>query len=67
MYVCICKKVTDRQVREAVTKQGARNLRSLCKQLDACNQCGKCVPEIHQILKDSLAERQLPRQRDIAA
>ena len=42
MYVCVCKAVTDRQIREAVF-DGARTLRDLRKQLGVASECGRCA------------------------
>jgi bacterioferritin-associated ferredoxin len=54
MYICICKNVTDGQIRKAVREKGVHNLRGLRKELGACDQCGKCAPEARQIIKDCL-------------
>lgn len=56
MYVCICKKVTDGQIRQAVAEQRVRNLRTLRKELGGCDQCGKCAVDAKQIIQDSLNE-----------
>lgn len=56
MYVCICKKVTDRQIRQAVTEQRVHNLRTLRRELGGCDQCGKCAPDAKQIIRDTLDE-----------
>jgi bacterioferritin-associated ferredoxin len=54
MYICICKRVTDGQIRKAVEEQGVRNLRTLRRELGACDQCGKCAPDAKQIINDCL-------------
>ena len=41
MYVCICKAVTDSQIREAVAK-GATRFGQVRKELGLASQCGKC-------------------------
>ena len=56
MYVCICKRVTDGQIRQAVAEQRVRNLRTLRRELGGCDQCGKCAPDAKQIIRDSLDE-----------
>lgn len=43
MYVCVCRAVTDRQIRHAV-ESGARSMRDLREQLGVCSSCGKCGP-----------------------
>lgn len=59
MYICICKKVTDRQIRRAVIEDGVNNLRELRGCLGACDQCGKCAIEARNIISESKAERSL--------
>ncbi|MCB1907810.1 MAG: (2Fe-2S)-binding protein [Rhodocyclaceae bacterium] len=53
MYVCVCRAVTDRQVRQAVA-QGARSLRDLRRQLGIIEECGRCAGCARQCL-DSAA------------
>lgn len=58
MYVCICKNVTDGQIRKAVCEQGVNNLRGLRRELGACDQCGKCASEARQLIRSCLMEHQ---------
>ncbi|MCH1459209.1 MAG: (2Fe-2S)-binding protein [Luminiphilus sp.] len=41
MYVCICKGVTDRAIREQVAA-GARSLAEVSRATGCSTQCGKC-------------------------
>jgi len=50
MYICICKDVTDRQIRDAID-QGARTMRDLNRQLNVASQCGKCACAAKQIMR----------------
>ncbi len=56
MYICICKNVTDSQIKRCVREKGIQNLRGLRRELGACDQCGKCAPEARQIISESLSE-----------
>lgn len=56
MYVCICKKVTEGQIRQAVIERGVRNLRTLRREVGGCDQCGKCAPDAKRIISDSIEE-----------
>ena len=56
MYVCICKKVTDSEIRRAVAERGVRNMRTLRRELGGCDQCGKCAAEAKQIIRTALDE-----------
>jgi bacterioferritin-associated ferredoxin len=60
MYVCICKGVTDRDIRGAV-EGGVCTVRGLRKQLGCTGQCGKCKSQVREIRDEVLAE-----QRDMA-
>jgi bacterioferritin-associated ferredoxin len=53
MIVCICKAVSDRQIRAAV-KGGAMRLTDLSRQTGLGTCCGKCLPEARRTLADSL-------------
>lgn len=59
MYICICKKVTDRQIRQAVYQQDISNLRELRACLGACSQCGKCAPDAKEIIRGAVSEKTL--------
>jgi bacterioferritin-associated ferredoxin len=52
MYVCICRQVTDRDIREAVF-QGACRMRDLRELLGVSTQCGKCAGCAHAVLKEA--------------
>ncbi len=52
MYVCICQKVTEREIHEAVA-QGAYRMRDLRKQLGVSSQCGKCASCAKAVLQEA--------------
>jgi bacterioferritin-associated ferredoxin len=56
MIVCICKAVSDRQIRAAV-KGGTTRLTELSRQTGLGTCCGKCLPEARRTLTDSLRLR----------
>jgi bacterioferritin-associated ferredoxin len=53
MYVCICKGITDTQIRAAV-QDGASSLRDVRNSLGVASQCGKCGILTRDILRQSL-------------
>ena len=53
MIVCVCKAVSERQIRNAV-KGGAHSLRDLTRELGVGTCCGKCLPEAKAALCASL-------------
>ncbi len=59
MYICICKKITDRQIRKAVREDEVSNLRGLRTCLGACDQCGKCAAEARKIVRETIEERRV--------
>lgn len=65
MYICICKNVTDTQIRKCVRDRGVKNLRGLRRELDACDQCGKCAGQARQIIAESVAEISTPSSRQL--
>lgn len=54
MYLCICKSVSDRQIREAV-ESGARTIGDLSARLGIGVECGKCTDSIREFLDVCLA------------
>ena len=52
MYVCVCKAVTDRQIREAA-EQGADSLAQLTDQLGVASGCGQCAYTAEELLVES--------------
>ena len=57
MYACICKSITDSQIRHAVN-EGACSMRALCQNLGACSQCGKCAEHVLSELRQALSDAQ---------
>lgn len=55
MYVCLCKAVTDRQIREAVC-EGACSMRELRLRLGVASECGKCAQCANSVLKETLSQ-----------
>ncbi len=53
MYVCICKGITDSQIRAAV-QDGASSLREVNSTLGVASQCGKCGIMAREIVRESL-------------
>lgn len=53
MYVCLCKGITDTQIRDAVNN-GAESIRAVRDQLGVASQCGKCASLCRDIVRESL-------------
>ena len=53
MYVCICKGITDTQIRAAV-QDGASSLSDVNSALGVASQCGKCGIMAREIVRESL-------------
>ena len=48
MYVCVCKAITDKELRLAI-EEGAKTTRSLREKLGCINQCGMCEQQVCKI------------------
>jgi bacterioferritin-associated ferredoxin len=59
MYVCICKSVTDKQIRRAAAS-GVDNLYELRDALGVAAGCGSCAGMAQEILDDSRGRRAQP-------
>ena len=55
MYVCICKAVTDHEIREAA-ETGVNNLDDLADSLGAGTGCGCCRETAQQIIDQHQGE-----------
>jgi len=51
MYVCICKSVTDKQIRRAAAR-GVDNLYELREELGVSSGCGSCAASAQEILDE---------------
>jgi len=52
MYVCVCKAVTDQQIRTAI-EQGLCSRKQLFQCFGVGADCGKCNPHVKEMLKAS--------------
>ncbi len=49
MYVCICNALKDRQL--AAASHGARNVAEVFRRCGRRPQCGKCLPDVAQLIE----------------
>lgn len=49
MIVCLCRAVSDRDIRSSV-RDGARTIRQLRAALPVADCCGKCGPQVRELL-----------------
>ena len=54
MYVCICKRVRDQEIIDAVL-DGDRNLRDVSRRLGVARQCGKCASYACEVIQQANA------------
>ena len=54
MYVCICKGITENQIRDAI-RSGLCTRREISRNLKAGTACGKCRQEVRDLLQRSLS------------
>ena len=55
MYVCLCKGITDSQIRAAI-EDGATSVRDVRHSLGVASQCGKCGILTREIVRETLLE-----------
>lgn len=55
MYVCLCRGITDQDIKEAL-QNGAQNYREVREMLDLGTCCGRCAPEAKAIISAEIAE-----------
>lgn len=56
MYVCICRRVSDREVRQVI-ESGAQTVDAVGERCGAGTDCGSCVDEIADMICDQRASR----------
>lgn len=54
MYVCLCRAVTDSDIRCAV-EDGTTSMRGLRERLGCFGQCGKCAHKVRQLRDQTLS------------
>ena len=64
MYICLCRAVTDKQIRTSV-ENGASSFREVREELDLGTCCGRCVPEARELIDQTLS--QLAARLSVAA
>lgn len=58
MYICLCNALTDRDIRTQCC-QGGGSVSMVYRGLGCEPQCGKCVPMVRQLLRESTASSEL--------
>lgn len=55
MYVCVCRAITDREIRAAV-RDGVATFGELQARLGVASCCGRCEPRARALLQEARAE-----------
>ena len=53
MFVCLCKSVTDHEIRAAVDS-GVRSFEQMQDRLEVSTVCGSCTCEVKQVMQKRL-------------
>jgi bacterioferritin-associated ferredoxin len=56
MYICICRSVTDKKIKQAVC-EGASTLDDLKHELGVASCCGKCACQANTVIKETMMKR----------
>lgn len=59
MYVCVCKAVTDKDIRKAAAK-GADNVYELRELLGVASGCGQCFDHAQEVLDSATTRHSVP-------
>lgn len=59
MFVCICKGITDHQIKTLVTEQGIGSMRELKQHMPLGSQCGTCVKVAQSIIDTTIIDESL--------
>ncbi|MBO9491698.1 bacterioferritin-associated ferredoxin [Endozoicomonas sp. G2_1] len=59
MFVCICKGITDKDIKALVTEQGVGSIRELKGHLPLGSQCGTCVKAAQAIIDNTIVDESL--------
>ena len=52
MYVCLCRAVTDTEIKQAI-HAGCHNVKAIGEACNAGTDCGSCQPEIGELLEST--------------
>lgn len=55
MYVCICKQVTEQQIKNAI-KEGINTVSDIAAELGASSDCGSCVECVQDLITEHYSE-----------
>jgi bacterioferritin-associated ferredoxin len=55
MYVCLCHGVTDKEIRR-LGDQGHRSIRAIQSQCNAGANCGACINQLKELIKQQKSE-----------
>ena len=58
MYICVCNRVTDRQIREACAN-GAHSLQCLQQRLKVATCCGRCADCARDLIGESARDHDI--------
>ena len=56
MYVCLCRNVTDKAIRQLVQSEGVTTMRELREHLGVSTHCGKCAVCAKEVLQEAVSE-----------
>lgn len=60
MYICICKGITDKDIRNAVMT-GASSYAGVREQLGVASQCGQCARYTKNLVHETLSQINTPQ------
>jgi bacterioferritin-associated ferredoxin len=64
MFVCLCKSVTDHQIRDAID-QGVTSFDAMQSHLEVSTVCGACTCEVKQVMEKKLKRELHARSKEV--
>ncbi|MEM6584047.1 MAG: bacterioferritin-associated ferredoxin [Pseudomonadota bacterium] len=61
MYVCLCRGITDKQVRDAA-KSGHQSIEEMREALGIASQCGQCSGLVEELIANSVTAPSVPTE-----
>jgi bacterioferritin-associated ferredoxin len=59
MYVCLCKGITDKDIKQLVVEQGVGSLRELKQHLPVGSNCGTCTKVAQAVIDQTIMDESL--------
>ena len=63
MYVCLCKGITDKQIKDELQGKGPGQFRDVCSKLGVGKDCGSCLVASEEYFQDMIVAQSKSKQK----